>query len=119
MAADNTKTVAARGTGMLPKLQLADVSARGAYVMQRTGLLVRVPPDAVAAGLSALIKTVGRAPIWASQLSDDCWIRISKARQLAAVRICTSRSDSRTVRCARLSSSSSLSASSRPRAGGS
>jgi hypothetical protein len=52
--------------------------------MQATGLLVRVPPDGVAAGRKPVIVVAGNTPVRLSLLSDDPWLPLNRARSVAA-----------------------------------
>jgi hypothetical protein len=56
----------------------------GCYVCNDTGNLYRVPDDSLAAGRSPLIAIVSKTPMMMTRISDDPWLPISKARQLAA-----------------------------------
>jgi hypothetical protein len=56
----------------------------GCYIANFTGHLFRIPDQAVAAGRSPLIEIVSKQGTLMTKVSDDPWIPISKARQLAA-----------------------------------
>lgn len=68
----------------LPSADFSGITEPGTYVMHRTGLLVRVPPDAMGAGRSPVITVAGRSPVWVSKVSDDPWIPAHMARSIAA-----------------------------------
>ena len=60
------------------------ISEPGAFVNNADGTLFRVPPDALAQGRSPLISITSRNEVIVTRISDDPWIGVSKARQLAA-----------------------------------
>ena len=68
------------------RVPFADLKDPGAYVNNQTGCLYRVPEDALVNGRSPLVEIVTRDPnlTMMTKISDDAWIQISKARQLAA-----------------------------------
>lgn len=49
-----------------------------------SGELFRVPNDALAAGRTPVMEIVSNSPRMLTKISDNPWIPISKARQLAA-----------------------------------
>lgn len=77
------KTRAHTGVRSL-RVAFADLNEPGAYVDERSGALFRVPDDALTTGRSPLIEIVSEQPTMLTKLSDNAWIPISKARQLAA-----------------------------------
>lgn len=68
------------------RLPFAEVNTCGTYVANDNGTLFRVPEDALEAGKSPVIEIVSRRPVMMTKISDDPWVPISKARQLAADR---------------------------------
>ena len=60
------------------------VSEPGAFVNVADGTLFRIPPDALAQGRSPLISITSRSEVIVARISNDPWIGVSKARQLAA-----------------------------------
>ncbi len=84
MPVEKKKAAVVASGATLPTLSLADLTKPGTYVIQRMGLLLRVPPDAVAGGRSTLINVTGRTPIWVSQISADPWLPLNAARSIAA-----------------------------------
>lgn len=66
------------------RLQFAEITSPGSYVFHETGDLCRVPEDALVAGRSPLIDFVSKTPKMVTKISDDPWIPVSKARQLAS-----------------------------------
>lgn len=79
--AENPQTGTTRRSVRVP---FADVNEPGAYINERSGELFRVPEDALMSGRSPLIEIVSDHPTMLTKLSDNAWIPISKARQLAA-----------------------------------
>lgn len=61
-----------------------DINMPGAYVNTNTGELFRVPPEALMEGRSPVISVCSKK--WANfaRISEDPWLPISKARQIAA-----------------------------------
>ena len=68
------------GRDSLPAMEFDDIGAPGAYVLREAGLLVRVPIEGVHPGHNPLLTVSGRQPVVVSQVSEDPWIPISKAR---------------------------------------
>ena len=66
------------------RVPFCDLNEPGAYVNERTGELYRVPEDALISGRSPLIEIVSDHPTMMTKLSENAWVPISKARQLAA-----------------------------------
>ncbi len=66
------------------KVPFANLTEPGAYVNEVTGHLYRVPEEALVHGRSPVIEIVATEPPMLTKISDDCWIQISRARQLAA-----------------------------------
>lgn len=66
------------------RVPFAELCEAGAYLNEQTGDLYRIPDDALAAGRSPVIEIVSERPTMMTKLSDNAWIPISKARQLAA-----------------------------------
>jgi hypothetical protein len=64
--------------------EYSEIKVPGTYVMEETGLLIRVPPDAVVKGRSPLVSVLGDGPIWVRLISDDPWLPLHKARGAAA-----------------------------------
>jgi hypothetical protein len=70
--------------GQLARRLFSDIDAPGAYILESTGMLVRIPPDALGGEPSPLITVTGSAPLWTAQLSGDPWISVNRARSIAA-----------------------------------
>jgi hypothetical protein len=60
------------------------VQTPGCYVQNNTGILYRIPEEALSTGRSPLIEMVCKADTTVTKISQDPWIPISKARQLTA-----------------------------------
>ncbi len=65
-------------------LPFSEVNSAGCYVENGVGDLFRIPENGVVTGRSPLIEIVSRTPRIMTKVSDDPWLQISKARQLAA-----------------------------------
>lgn len=61
-----------------------EIRTPGCYVSQDQGDLYRIPPEALAEGQSPLVGIVSRTGTQMVKISDDPWLPISQARQLAA-----------------------------------
>jgi hypothetical protein len=66
------------------RVPFGEIQTSGCYVCNHTGTLYRIPDEALATGRSPLIEVVSSAGTLMTKVSDDPWIPISKARQLAA-----------------------------------
>ena len=66
------------------RLPFAELTEAGAYINEKTGTLYRVPEEALVTGRSPLIEIVGNEPTMMTKISDNAWVPISRARQLAA-----------------------------------
>ena len=66
------------------RIPFEELQDSGAYVSNATGNLFRIPADALVGGRSPTIEIVCKQGTMMTKLSDDPWIPISKARQLAA-----------------------------------
>lgn len=71
--------MAARGGFVL----FDEISRPGAYLIEQTGYLVRVPPDGLVVGRSPVISITASAPVHVTRLSHDPWVPIGEARRLA------------------------------------
>ena len=60
------------------------INEPGTYLCNWTGHLLRVPEDGVAPGRSPLLSIVGCEPLWATKISENPYITITKARMLAS-----------------------------------
>ena len=66
------------------RVAFANLETPGTYVANESGELFRVPTDALAAGRTPVMEIVSNSPRMLTKISDNPWIPISKARQLAA-----------------------------------
>lgn len=66
------------------RVAFSDLETPGTYVSNKSGELFRIPSEALAAGRTPVMEIVGNSPRMLTKISDDPWIPISKARQLAA-----------------------------------
>ncbi len=66
----------------LPKMDLDRIDAAGAYVLHEDGLLLRIPPEALTDWGPAWCITA-KKPVQVTRISDDPWIAIGAARELA------------------------------------
>ena len=84
MTAEITSMKTKKTTYQLPTVCWNDMNEPGCYLFVDWGCLARVPNDGVAEGRSPKITfCYGTDPV-VCKLSDDPYISISKARQLAA-----------------------------------
>ena len=56
----------------------------GAYVINWSGHLLRVPDEGLKAGHSPVIEILGAEPMFVTKLSENAYLPISKARMVAA-----------------------------------
>jgi hypothetical protein len=66
------------------RIPFGNLNEPGAYVNETTGHLYRIPDDALVNGRSPVLEILSTEPQMLCKISDDCWIQVSKARQLAA-----------------------------------
>ena len=66
------------------RVAFSELETPGTYVANESGELFRVPSDALAAGRTPVMEIVSNSPRMLTKISDNPWIPISKARQLAA-----------------------------------
>ena len=76
----NTKS----NTNVLPTFCWNDINEPGCYYLYEWGCLARVPNDGVADGRSPKITFFSSSNPVCCKLSDDPYVSVSKARQLAA-----------------------------------
>ncbi|MFQ5700824.1 MAG: hypothetical protein ACE5HU_03155 [Acidobacteriota bacterium] len=60
------------------------IESPGVYVEDRTGVLLRIPEDALLPGRSPSIEVLSNEPWYVTKISDDPYIPLTKARLLAA-----------------------------------
>ena len=79
-ATDKTKHAFGVGASFL----FEDINAPGAYIESWSGYLLRVPEDGFKSGRSPLISLVGREPLFVTKISDNPYITLMKAREVAS-----------------------------------
>ena len=60
------------------------ISSPGCYILQQTGTLLRVPPDALGHERSPAINVVSKDRWLVAKISSDPYLALSKARAVAA-----------------------------------
>ena len=65
-------------------LPFAELDSPGTYIANETGELFRIPADALASERSPNIDIVSKTPTLLTKISNDPWVPISRARQIAA-----------------------------------
>lgn len=88
MKAEITSMNARTNTNSLPTCCWNDICEPGCYLFAEWGYLIRVPNDGIAEGRSPKITFCGTANPTVCKLSDDPYLSLSKARQLAADNDC-------------------------------
>jgi hypothetical protein len=78
------ETATVHSTQRNRKIPFSELADPGTYISNATGNLFRVPEDALVVGRSPLIEIVSKGGTMMTQISDDPWLPISKARQIAA-----------------------------------
>ncbi len=71
-------------TQVAKQVSFADINEPGTYVANWSGHLLRIPEDSIKLGLSPLLNIVGRKPLLVTKISENPYLPITKARQLAA-----------------------------------
>ncbi len=84
MSIQTTDPSQVHNTQHTTRVAFQDLNSPGAYVCNETGCLFRIPEDGLVTGRSPLIEIVSKSPTMMTKISDDPWLPISKARQLAA-----------------------------------
>ncbi len=64
--------------------EFEQINSPGLYIENRTGVLYRIPDDAVIPGRSPAIQIVSAEPCVVTKISDDPYLPITKARMTAA-----------------------------------
>ncbi len=72
--------MAVRGGFMI----FGEIKEPGAYLIEQTGHLMRVPPDALAVGRSPIVSIASNEPVRVTLLCRDPWVPIGQARKVAA-----------------------------------
>ena len=79
-----TETPLTHPTQACLNVPFPEIHTPGCYVSKDEGNLYRVPAEALAPGRSPIIEIVSKTGTIVCKISEDPWIPISKARQLAA-----------------------------------
>ena len=66
------------------RVPFAELDSPGTYISNETGGLFRFPAEALAPERSPSIDIVSKTPTLLTKISNDPWVPISRARQLAA-----------------------------------
>ena len=61
-----------------------NVNEPGTYYSHWSGHLIRMPEESLQMGLSPIIEIVGKERMLVTKLSDDPYVRVTKARSIAA-----------------------------------
>ena len=72
----------AKGIGM--QIPFEGINDPGCYVCNWSGHLLRVPEDSIKPGRSPLMLIKGTEPLFVTKISNDPFVSVSKARQVAA-----------------------------------
>jgi hypothetical protein len=89
MKAEITSMTARTNAATLPTCCWNDINEPGCYLFTETGCLVRVPNEAIGDGHSPKITFCGTNNPTVCKLSDDPYLTLSRARQIAADNDCT------------------------------
>lgn len=79
----NATTRSQRQNGLQP-LPFNDIGSPGAYVACELGLLFRVPADALVPSGCAPVAVAAKKPVYVVRISENAWLPVTRARQLAA-----------------------------------
>lgn len=71
-------------TQVAKQVSYADINEPGTYVANWSGVLLRIPEDSIKPGLSPLLNIVAKKPLFVTKISENPYVPITKARQLAA-----------------------------------
>ncbi len=76
----------AQGTSFIggQTIPFESINTPGTYVCNWSGHLLRVPEDAIAPGRSPKVNMFGTDPLFVTGISDDPFIRVTKARMMAS-----------------------------------
>lgn len=90
-ASETPKTTTSQHSGVptrrqngLQPLPFNDIRSPGAYVACELGLLFRVPADALVPSGCAQIAVAAKRPVYVLRISENAWLSVTQARQLAA-----------------------------------
>ncbi len=71
-------------TSWTKKIKFEDINEPGAYMADWSGHLLRFPEDSIKPGRSPLLDIVGREPLYVTKISENPYVTLTKARQVAA-----------------------------------
>ena len=60
------------------------INEPGTYYFHPTGMLFRIPPEAIAPGHSPLISINWSEECYCTKITDDPWVPVNKAREVCA-----------------------------------
>ena len=72
------------GKGIGGKYTFSEINDPGTYVADWSGHLLRFPEDSLKQGRSPLMDLVAKEPLYVTKISDNPYIPVTKARQMAA-----------------------------------
>ena len=72
------------GKGIGGKYTFDEINEPGAYVTDWSGSLLRFPEDSIKPGRSPLMNMVGKEPLYVTKISENPYVALTKARQMAA-----------------------------------
>ena len=72
------------GQGQGTQLPFDSINEPGTYVANWSGLLLRIPEDALKPGRSPTLAISAKEPLFVTKISNDPFIQVTKARILAA-----------------------------------
>ncbi len=71
-------------TAMGTRVKFDCIQEPGCYICDWSGHLLRIPEDGVAPGRSPVVNIVGVEPLFATKLTENPFITLTKARMLAS-----------------------------------
>lgn len=80
-----TKSMMERETASVgAQIPFESIHEPGTFVCNWSGHLLRIPEDAVIQGRSPMVEILGREPLFATKISNDPYMTLTKARLAAA-----------------------------------
>ena len=71
-------------TNWAKQVKFEDINEPGTYVANWSGHLLRFPEDSLKQGRSPLLDIVGKEELYITKISENPYIPVTKARQMAA-----------------------------------
>ena len=71
-------------TSWAKKIKFEDINEPGTYMADWSGHLLRFPEDSLKQGRSPLLDIVGKETLYVTKISEDPYVTLTKARQVAA-----------------------------------